>query len=272
MQTLTKWFPRKVSVEDWISRLTDYYVQNSRYHAMTAGCDKTTHPQVRLLLALIRSGDLYAEVGCGGGAVLQKVAQCARVIGMDLSYLALNQSQQNMATAIPLICAKGSAIPLRDDTFDGVYSFEVLEHLPDPLAAVREMIRIVKPGGFVLLSFPHRFSLDLQLKKRLLVRIREYLLAGVRFCLDHWHPQPFKTVMPDLADPPYPDCDMISAVNPHCLARAMQKEGCTLDFGDSTYMRAHWEGSKLPLSFQRNTARPFVRHFGDHYLILAHKK
>jgi len=266
-----KWFPHKISVEEWIPRLTAYYVQNSRYHAMTAGGDKTTHPHARLLLALIRAGDFYAEVGCGGGAVLQKVAQCARVVGMDLSYLALNQSQQNLAKAIPLICAKGNSIPFRDDIFDGVYSFEVLEHVPDPLKVVQEMIRIVKPGGFVFLSFPHRFSLDLHLNKKLSVRMIEWLLAGARFCLEYRQSQSFRSVMPDLADPPYPDCDMISAVNPFGMCKAIQEAGCRLDFCDSTYMCAHREGAHLPLSFQRNTIRPFVRHFGDHYLIMAHK-
>lgn len=265
-----KWFPEKIAVEDWIPRLNTYYMQNARYHAMTAGGDKTTHPQVQFLLALIRAGRIYAEVGCGGGAVIRKVAETARVVGTDLSCLALNRTRAH-SPAIPLFCAQGGALPLQSNGFDGVYSFEVLEHIPDPWAMVREMIRIVKPGGFVLLSFPHRFSLDLHLNKSRPARVMDYLLAGLRFGCDGIRPQVFRTVRPDLADPPYADCDMISAVNPFALCRAMEAAGCRIDFCDSTYMNALREGSDTPLSFQRNTGRPFLRNFGDHYLILAHK-
>jgi hypothetical protein len=56
------------------------------------------------------------------------------------------------------------------------------------------------------------------------------------------------------------------------LCNALETAGCQVDFCDSTYMCALQVGSDMPLSFQRNTARPFIRHFGDHYLILAHKE
>lgn len=47
-----------------------------------------------------------------------------------------------------------TAIPAPDESFDVVISTEVLEHVPDPVAAVREMTRLLKPGGRLLLTAP----------------------------------------------------------------------------------------------------------------------
>lgn len=47
-----------------------------------------------------------------------------------------------------------TAIPVADDSFDAVMCIEVFEHLPDPLAALREFSRIVRPGGYLILTAP----------------------------------------------------------------------------------------------------------------------
>lgn len=47
-----------------------------------------------------------------------------------------------------------TAIPVPDDAFDAVLCTEVLEHVPEPIRAVREMARLVRPGGRILLTAP----------------------------------------------------------------------------------------------------------------------
>lgn len=47
------------------------------------------------------------------------------------------------------------AIPLPDQSFDTVFSAEVLEHVPDPDKALREIYRVLKPGGHFVMSIPH---------------------------------------------------------------------------------------------------------------------
>lgn len=47
------------------------------------------------------------------------------------------------------------AMPLPDQSFDTVFSAEVLEHVPDPEKALREIYRVLKPGGYFVMSIPH---------------------------------------------------------------------------------------------------------------------
>ena len=47
-----------------------------------------------------------------------------------------------------------TAIPAPDASFDVVLCTEVLEHVPDPIAALRELVRLVKPGGYIILTAP----------------------------------------------------------------------------------------------------------------------
>jgi ubiquinone/menaquinone biosynthesis C-methylase UbiE len=47
-----------------------------------------------------------------------------------------------------------TAIPVKDASFDAVMCTEVLEHVPDPVAALKEMNRVLKPGGYLLITSP----------------------------------------------------------------------------------------------------------------------
>src|SRR6185437_14227494 len=54
----------------------------------------------------------------------------------------------------PDVVGSATDIPLDDASFDTVVCTEVLEHVPDPLKALREMYRVLKPGGYLILSTP----------------------------------------------------------------------------------------------------------------------
>jgi len=183
---LEKWWPGKVDRTVWESKLADFYSYNASYHAMTASGDKSTHPQVKHLLSRIETSKRYAEVGCGGGLVSGLVAKSgAFVNGFDLSPIAVENAKLKYGCENARFeVAPADAIPLADASVDGVWSFEMLEHVWDPVAALREMVRIVKPGGFVFVTSPNHFSLDLQLHKRPLVRGAELGFAFMRYLHD----------------------------------------------------------------------------------------
>ena len=85
------------------------------------------------------------DVGCGHKPYEKTFfAGAEKYIGMD--YLT-DRSK-------PDVVGSATDIPLGDASFDTVVSTEVLEHVPDPLKALREMYRVLKPGGYLILSTP----------------------------------------------------------------------------------------------------------------------
>ena len=93
------------------------------------------------------------DAGCGTGGNLVRLAQLGRAVGVDLAPQATAGCRARGLTAV-----RGSvlALPFPDHSFDVVTSFDVIYHawVPDDGAAVAEMVRVVRPGGFVLVRVP----------------------------------------------------------------------------------------------------------------------
>jgi SAM-dependent methyltransferase len=101
------------------------------------------------------------EVGPGSGVYLPVLAELAEtVVASDIepSFLerarAISARHPNIEVVLDDIVASG----LETGGFDLVLCSEVIEHIPDPAAALASMHRILRPGGKLLLSTPHRFS------------------------------------------------------------------------------------------------------------------
>ncbi len=105
---------------------------------------------LRHVLADIRghTGRL-AELGCGSGRFLRAIQQHRpdlETIGIDLSGRLLAQAVSRGGG--PRYCFGSiTEVPLRDESFDIVVLFDVLEHVPDPERGVSEAARILRPGG-----------------------------------------------------------------------------------------------------------------------------
>lgn len=114
--------------------------------------------QRRLEMILEAAGErLQGRVlvdGCGVGAYLGKLAQQApRVFGLDIE---LERAREARAGSPLTICAAGENLPYPANSFDLLLSHEVLEHVQDDAAAVREMVRVLRPGGRLVLFCPNR--------------------------------------------------------------------------------------------------------------------
>ena len=107
--------------------------------------------------------DLLVDVGCGNGAqTLAFASSFDQVIGIDISSEFLGDFQlaitsSGLESRITTAVSEGSVLPLDDGCADCVTSFTVLEHVPDEMAALREMHRILRPGGRLLLTVPNRW-------------------------------------------------------------------------------------------------------------------
>lgn len=98
---------------------------------------------------------VVADIGTGTGFVLQGlVNHAAELVGFDESQEMLDVAQRNLATYphVTLRQAEGQSLPAADNSFDAVFANMYLHHAPQPAAAIREMTRILKPGGKLVIS------------------------------------------------------------------------------------------------------------------------
>lgn len=103
-------------------------------------------------------GRTVLDAGCGTGAFsAQARARGARVVALDIGPALLRLARAKAKTDV--VCASVLTLPFGDGVFDLVISSECIEHTPDPRRAVKELIRVLRPGGLVALTCPNRFWL-----------------------------------------------------------------------------------------------------------------
>jgi ubiquinone/menaquinone biosynthesis C-methylase UbiE len=108
-------------------------------------------------------GGRVLEVGCGTGLILRRVREFApRAIGVDLSGGMLGHAR---ARGLTVGQASATQLPFPDRSFDLVYSFKVLPHVPDLGAALREIVRVLDVGGVAVLEFYNTQSLRVWWKR-----------------------------------------------------------------------------------------------------------
>ena len=110
------------------------------------------------------AGARLLEVGCGMGTDLLQFARGgAKVTGVDLTPRSIEISRQHLAVygeRGDFAISDGETLPFADESFDVVYSNGVLHHTPDTAGAVREVHRVVRPGGQARVMLYYRNSLN----------------------------------------------------------------------------------------------------------------
>ncbi len=100
------------------------------------------------------AGASVLDVGCGPGTITLDIAgrvRPGRVIGVDSSAAVIEQARADAANVENVEFATGDIYTLDfdDASFDVVHAHQVLQHVPDPVGALREMRRVCKPDGVV---------------------------------------------------------------------------------------------------------------------------
>jgi SAM-dependent methyltransferase len=158
--------------------------------------EQSLHPFIREVaarslerLALV-AGEAVLEVGCGTGVFLPGLATlvgpAGRVVGLDHAPAFLAQSRERLATAdlagrVELVEADAQHLPFDDATFDAAHCERVLMHVEDPAGAIREMQRVVRPGGRLVVAEVFAAGATLEHPDAEATRqINEVMVSGIR--------------------------------------------------------------------------------------------
>jgi SAM-dependent methyltransferase len=114
----------------------------------------------------VSPGDRILDIGCGEGR--HTITACQHrdtvCVGADFDYKSLVETRKKLdvhrqfndihCRQVDLSCMDITRLPFKSDSFDIVICSEVLEHIPDDAAAVRELVRVLKPGKTLAVSVP----------------------------------------------------------------------------------------------------------------------
>lgn len=117
---------------------------------------RTAENSAAYLLPHLKSGDRVLDLGCGPGTITADLAarvSPGRVTALEITDAALDLARAEIArrelTTVDFVVGDVHRLEFADDTFDVVHAHQVLQHVADPVAALREMRRVTRPGGVV---------------------------------------------------------------------------------------------------------------------------
>jgi ubiquinone/menaquinone biosynthesis C-methylase UbiE len=146
-----------MSGEEYFDRVAGLWDQ------MRAGFFSEAVRERAIALAEVERGKVAADLGAGTGFITEGLVRAGlRVIAVDRSAGMLGEMRKKFAGVEGIDYRVGEALslPLADESVDYVFANMFLHHVEDPLAAIREMVRIVRVGGRVVITDldEHRFE------------------------------------------------------------------------------------------------------------------
>lgn len=133
-------------------------VYSHSHHSVVLGAhaSRTAEEAAAFLLPHLEPGMEILDLGCGPGSItvgLARYVAPSRVIGVDRATAALDAARDHAAEAhldnVGFTLANVYELPFDDESFDVVYAHQLMQHLADPVAALGEARRVLRPGGYI---------------------------------------------------------------------------------------------------------------------------
>jgi SAM-dependent methyltransferase len=139
----------------------DYYEERE--------CKATAHDERRLreyILSLVpKNCDYVLDVGSGNSWVAGSLYnKCKKVVSMDLSLINLQKGRSKYPFVNHYsILGDANNPPFKQDSFDCIIASEVIEHITEPQIFISSLIKLLKPGGKIIISTPYKEKIQMSL-------------------------------------------------------------------------------------------------------------
>jgi 2-polyprenyl-3-methyl-5-hydroxy-6-metoxy-1,4-benzoquinol methylase len=212
----------------------DTYTHNEAYAEFLANWDPNFYGKYADTLQPEEPGARVLDVGCGVGQVVDRLTRAGfEAYGVDVSEPSIERARQFSHRCL---LYDGKRLPFPDNHFASAGALNVLEHVEQAEEFIQEVVRVVQPGGKVVLSSPNFFRAlgfkDYHPKMRGLknkwhnYRRLQEKRAQIRSAPDQVR---FDRMIPIVKEPFEPDDDAIIATNALEIEFFLQKFGCAIE-------------------------------------------
>jgi SAM-dependent methyltransferase len=216
-----------------MSHQETYYRNNKAYAEFLAGWDSAFYSKYVRTLAPEKKDGRALDVGCGVGQVVGQLSERGfEAYGVDVSEPNIERARQ-FGERCQLY--DGKRLPFPDQHFNTVGALNVLEHVDEPEAFLKDLVRVTEVGGRVVVSSPNFFRV---------LGFRDYhpRMRGVGNKWRNWKriqekrrqmkrsPEAvrFDRMAPIVKEPFTPDDDAIVATNPFDMTFFLRRAGCEI--------------------------------------------
>lgn len=210
--------PWEKSLSDFLTKQKnnhdDYYKENQEYSDFLESHEESDYIKtvdfINKLLSKKKSKKVL-EVGCGTGKLLSLLKNEIKSVGIEISRSSLRIARQKKLKVYPY---NGRIFPFKKDTFDVVLSYNVLEHVNDPLLFLEEQKRVLKKGGHMLVACPNFLSFSNNYHHRtkgFIRKIKNFLILLFYLAFNKVN---FEKMKPIIRKEFQPDDDAINVTNP----------------------------------------------------------
>ena len=148
--------------------LKEKYTPGHTANALSFMASRDLESHGFFLVPLLQPGFDVLDAGCGPATISADIADAVfpgKVTALDVSTSELDQGRRLVEgreiVNLELVAGSAYEMPFPDRSFNVVFSLDLIEHLSEPLKALREFHRVTRPGGFVALSTPDWDSIEI---------------------------------------------------------------------------------------------------------------
>lgn len=147
--------------ESWNERMFTSYGNDRLYYHGNPVIRKVQARRISTILRFldIHPDDHVLDAGCGEGYLFSQCPGSARQVGVDISATAL-QIASARNTGVDWVRSDVHDMPFPSASFDKICCSEVIEHLLDPVSLLRELYRVCKPTGRVVITVPNEKTIN----------------------------------------------------------------------------------------------------------------